>query len=468
MSDTYDAIVIGGGPGGYVCAIRLAQLGKKTVIIDKRKTLGGTCLNVGCIPSKALLESSSKYDMAKNHLEPFGVNVKDVSFDLDAMMTRKEKIVTEVCAGVDYLMKKNKIERLTGTVEFVSSDTVKIINEDTGETSEIKGDSIVIATGSTPIELPGLPFDGKTICSSDHLLSLKKVPEHLLIIGAGVIGVELGTVWNRLGAKVSIVEMLPGALPGADVQIARFMERVLKTSGIDLYTNAKVEKGVSTETGIKLEISKADKTFELEGDILLVGAGRRAYTEGLSLEKAGVELDDKGRIKTQQGKFQTNVKNIYAIGDVIDGPMLAHKASEEGVAVAEIIAGQAGEVNYEAIPGVVYTEPEVAWVGQTEETLKAKNIEYKAGRFYFKANARAKAMEATDGMVKVLTDKTTDRLLGVHIVGPKASELIGEAVVAIEHKSSAEDLARAIHAHPTLSEAVKEAAMAAGGWAIHA
>lgn len=444
-------IVIGAGPGGYVAAIRAAQLGKKVAIIEKRKTLGGTCLNVGCIPSKALLDSSEEFDKAKHKLGDHGITLGTVKIDIKKMMERKDKVVSEVTSGVEYLMKKNKITRYTGLGKFVSKTEVSITGED-GKSETITGTNIIIATGSTPIEIPPLPIDGKTLITSDHAIALDEVPNHLIIVGAGVIGLELGSVWARLGAKVTIVELLPRLFGTADAATASYTQRLLEKQGLTFLFETKVHGAKVKGKKVEVEIEAKDGTKSiLDGDKVLVSIGRRPNTDGLGAKEIGIEFTERGRIKVKQNHFQTNIPNIYAIGDVIDGPMLAHKAEDEGIALAEMLAGKAGHVNYRAIPWVVYTWPEVAWVGSGEEELKAQGIEYKVGKSMFKANARSKAMNEPDGQVKVLSDKKTDKLLGVHIVGPRASDMIAEIAVAFEFGASAEDIARSTHAHPTLS-----------------
>ncbi|TGK46954.1 dihydrolipoyl dehydrogenase [Leptospira bouyouniensis] len=466
--EQYDIIVIGAGPGGYVAAVRAAQLGKKVAIIEKRKTLGGTCLNVGCIPSKALLDSSEEFHKTKHKLADHGISVKDVKIDIAKMMARKDKVVSEVTSGVDYLMKKNKITRYLGHASFVSKTEVSITAED-GKKESISGTNIIIATGSTPIEIPPLPVDGKNIVTSDHAIGFDSVPEHLIIVGAGVIGLELGSVWLRLGAKVTVVELMPRLFGTADQAMASLAERLLTQQGINFLFETKVHGAKVKGKKVEVEIEGKDgKKTILEGDKVLVSIGRRPNTDGLGAKEIGIEITDRGRVKVEPNKFQTNIPNIYAIGDVVDGPMLAHKAEDEGIAVAELICGKYGHVNYKAIPWIVYTWPEVAWVGQGEEELKAKGIEYKVGKYMFKPNARAKAMNETDGQVKVLADKKTDKLLGVYIVGPRASDMIAEAAIAFEFGASAEDIARSTHAHPTLSEVLREAAMDADAkWSIH-
>ncbi|TGL45180.1 dihydrolipoyl dehydrogenase [Leptospira perdikensis] len=466
--EQYDIIVIGAGPGGYVAAVRAAQLGKKVAIIEKRKTLGGTCLNVGCIPSKALLDSSEEYHKTKHKLADHGISVKDVKIDIAKMMARKDKVVSEVTSGVDYLMKKNKITRYLGHASFVSKTEISITAED-GKKESIAGTNIIIASGSTPIEIPPLPVDGKNIITSDHAIGLDSVPEHLIIVGAGVIGLELGSVWLRLGAKVTVVELMPRLFGTADQAISSLAERLLTGQGIGFLFETKVHGAKVKGKKVEVEIEGKDgKKTILEGDKVLVSIGRRPNTDGLGAKEIGVEMTDRGRVKVELNKFQTNIPNIYAIGDVVDGPMLAHKAEDEGIAVAELICGKYGHVNYKAIPSIVYTWPEVAWVGLGEEELKAKGIEYKVGKYMFKPNARAKAMNETDGQVKVIADKKTDKLLGVYIVGPRASDMIAEAAIAFEFGASAEDIARSTHAHPTLSEVLREAAMDADAkWSIH-
>lgn len=466
--EQYDVVVIGAGPGGYVAAIRAAQLGKKVAIIEKRKTLGGTCLNVGCIPSKALLDSSEEYDKAKHKLGDHGITVGSVKIDIKKMMERKDKVVSEVTSGVDYLMKKNKITRYLGLGKFISKTEVSITGED-GKVETIAGSNIIIATGSTPIEIPPLPIDGKTLITSDHAIALEEVPSHLIIVGAGVIGLELGSVWARLGAKVTIVELLPRLFGTADAATASYAQRLLEKQGLTFLFETKVHGAKVKGKKVEVEIeSKDGKKSVLEGDKVLVSIGRRPNTDGLGAKELGIEFTERGRIKVKPNHFQTNIPNIYAIGDVIDGPMLAHKAEDEGIALAEMIAGKAGHVNYKAIPWVVYTWPEVAWVGHGEEELKNQGIEYKVGKSMFKANARSKAMNEPDGQVKILSDKKTDKLLGVHIVGPRASDMIAEIAVAFEFGASAEDIARSTHAHPTLSEVIREAAMDADAkWSIH-
>jgi dihydrolipoamide dehydrogenase len=466
--ENFDIVVIGAGPGGYVAAVRAAQLGKKVAIIEKRKTLGGTCLNVGCIPSKALLDSSEEYHKAKHKLGDHGISVKDVKIDISKMMARKDKVVSEVTSGVDYLMKKNKITRYLGHAKFTSKNEISIVSED-GKQESISGKDIIIATGSTPIEIPPLPIDGKNIITSDHAIALETVPEHLIIVGAGVIGLELGSVWSRLGAKVSVVELMPRLLGTADQAMASLAERLLKAQGIDFLFETKVLGAKTKGKKVEVEIeSKDGKKSLLEGDKVLVSIGRRPNTDGLGAKEIGIEFTERGRIKVTPNKFQTNVPNIYAIGDVVDGPMLAHKAEDEGIAVAELICGKYGHVNYKAIPWIVYTWPEIAWVGLGEEELKAQGIEYKVGKYMFKPNARAKAMNEVDGQVKVIADKKTDKLLGVYIIGPRASDMIAEAAIAFEFGASAEDIARSTHAHPTLSEVIREAAMDCDAkWSIH-
>ncbi|TGN19911.1 dihydrolipoyl dehydrogenase [Leptospira idonii] len=466
--ENYDVVVIGAGPGGYVAAIRAAQLGKKVAIIEKRKTLGGTCLNVGCIPSKALLDSSEEYDKAKHKLGDHGITISSVKIDIKKMMERKEKVVNEVTSGVDYLMKKNKITRYLGLGKFVSKNQIQITSED-GKSETISGTNIIIATGSVPIEIPPLPVDAKNIITSDHAISLESVPEHLIIVGAGVIGLELGSVWGRLGAKVTVVELMPRLFGNADGATASLTQRILEKQGINFLFETKVHGAKTKGKKVEVEIEdKEGKKSVLEGDKVLVSIGRRPNTDGLGAKEIGIEFTERGRVKVKPNHFQTNVPNIYAIGDVIDGPMLAHKAEDEGIAVAELIAGKSGHVNYRAIPSIVYTWPEVAWVGLGEEELKSQGIDYKVGKSLFKANARAKAMNEPDGQVKVLSDKKTDKLLGVYIVGPRASDMIAEVAVAFEFGASAEDIARSTHAHPTLSEILREAAMDADAkWSIH-
>ena len=465
MVKKFDVAIIGAGPGGYVAAIRLAQLKKKTAIIEKRKTLGGTCLNVGCIPSKTLLDSSEHYLHAKTKLKDHGIEVQSIKLNLKKLLDRKDRIVSEITKGVDFLMKKNKINHFEGMASFKSKNSLEVKNGK--KTHEIQADQIIIASGSLPIELPEIPIDGRQIITSDHAINLPKVPKHLIIIGAGVIGLELGSVWKRLGAKVTIVESMPSLMWNADRQTARLTQRLLEEQGIQFLMNHRVVKAEKKNGLVEVTTeSTGKKQMKLNGDILLVAIGRRPATEHLSLEKVGISLTKHGRIKVDN-RFKTNISNIYAIGDVIEGPMLAHKASEEGIAVAEIIANNYGHVNYNAIPWIIYTWPEIAWIGLGEEELQEKNIEYKVGISIFKSNARAKAMNEIEGHVKVLSDKRTDKILGLYIIGPRASDMIAEAVIAIEFGASAEDIARSVHAHPTLSEVVKEASMDVDKWAIH-
>jgi len=459
---TYDVIVIGAGPGGYVAAIRAAQLGLKTACVEKMPTLGGTCLNIGCIPSKALLHASEKFEEAGHALAAFGVKVAGVELDLAGMMGHKDKVVKANVDGVDFLFKKNKIDRLKGHARFTSRDRIEV----EGKTYAAK--NFIIATGSDSTPLKGVEVDEKRIVTSTGALSLPEVPKHLVVIGGGVIGLELGSVWSRLGAKVTVVEFLDRILPTNDGEVSKQMQRILTKQGMAFKLGSKVTAAQKTDKGVTLTVepAKGGDAETIEADYVLVSIGRRPYTDGLGLDAAGVELDERGRVKTDK-HFRTNVEGIYAIGDVIAGPMLAHKAEDEGVAVAEILAGQAGHVNYDAIPSVVYTWPEVASVGRSEEELKQAGVAYKAGKFPFLANGRARAMNATDGFVKILADAKTDRVLGVHIIGAEAGTIIAECVLAMEFGASAEDIARTCHAHPTLNEVVKEAALAVDGRAIH-
>ena len=463
MADTeFDLIVIGSGPGGYVCAIKAAQLGLKTACVESRDTLGGTCLNIGCIPSKALLQASEKFEEASHSLGAFGVKVGSVDLDLKGMMAHKTAVVDANTQGIEFLFKKNKVTWLKGHGKITAPGTVEVA----GKSHTAK--SIVIATGSDHAELPGVEIDEKKIVSSTGALSLAKVPGHMVVIGGGYIGLEMGSVWQRLGAKVTVVEFLDKIVPAMDDEIAKTMQRVLKKQGMTFKLGTKVTGAKKSRTGVSLTVepAKGGKAEELKADIVLVSIGRTPHTTDLGLDGVGVKTDKRGFVETND-KFETSVPGIYAIGDVRPGPMLAHKAEEEGVAVAEILAGQHGHVNYDAIPGVVYTWPEVASVGKTEQELKAEGIEYTVGKFPFSANGRARAMNATEGFVKILAEKDTDRVLGVHILGAEAGTMIAEAAMAIEFGASSEDVARTCHAHPTLNEAVKEAALAAGGSPIH-
>ncbi len=460
MSDMqFDVVFIGAGPGGYVGAIRAAQLGLKTAIIEKDKTLGGTCLNVGCIPSKALLESSEHYASAQHDLKKHGVEVGSVKLNLGTLLERKEKIVKELTQGIAFLMKKNKITTYYGVGRVLSETQVEVTAEDNSK-SVISTKNIVLATGSAPIELPFLKFDEKRIVSSTGALSLPSVPRRLVIIGAGVIGLEMGSVWSRLGAEVTFIEFADKIGGAMDSATMTQFQRILTKQGFKFLLKTKVVGAEisSKEILVKYE-SLSDSSTSIAADVVLVAVGRKPYSDKLGLSELGIETDKAGRVIVNDHFQTTRFKNIYAIGDLIQGPMLAHKAEEEGVAVAEILAGQAGHVNYNTVPGVIYTWPEVASVGMTEEQLKEKSIPYKAGTFPFSANGRAKALGFTEGQAKVLAHQETDKILGVHIVGPRASELIGEAVVAMEFGGSAEDLARSFHAHPTLSEVVREAAL---------
>jgi dihydrolipoamide dehydrogenase len=463
---SYDLIVIGSGPGGYVCAIRAAQLGLKVAVVEKQKTFGGTCLNIGCIPSKALLYASEMFEEAAHGMAPLGIVVSPPKLDLPAMMKHKDDTVAANVNGVAFLFKKNKIEPFFGVGRIVAPGKVDVVSAD-GKTINLETKAIVIATGSDVTRLPGVEIDEKVIISSTGALELAKAPAKLLIVGAGVIGLELGSVWSRLGAEVTVVEYLDRILPGMDGEVAKQFQRILEKQGFKFHLGHKVASVAKTASGAKavIEPAKGGESQTLEADIVLVAIGRRPYTEGLGLEAVGVATE-RGQVVIDN-HFQTNVPGVYAIGDVVRGPMLAHKGEDEGVAVAEILAGQAGHVNYEAIPAVVYTSPEVAVVGKSEEDLKAAGIAYNVGKFPFTANGRARAMRHTEGFVKVLADAATDRVLGVHILGFGAGEMIHEGVVLMEFGGSAEDLARCTHAHPTMSEAIKEAAMAVAKRAIH-
>jgi dihydrolipoamide dehydrogenase len=465
----YDLVVIGTGPGGYVCAIKAAQLGMKVAVVEKRATFGGTCLNVGCIPSKALLHASEVFAHAKHGMEELGVEVSGTTLNLDKMMGHKDATVKSNVDGVAFLFKKNKIESFIGTGKIVSAGKVSVTAED-GTVQEIETKNIVIATGSDVAGIPGVPveIDEKVIVSSTGGIALDKVPGHMVVVGGGVIGLELGSVWMRLGAKVTVVEYLDTILGGMDGDVSKQFQRILAKQGMEFNLGAKVTGVEKTETGAKVtfEPVKGGDAQTIDADVVLIATGRKPFTAGLGLEEAGVVLDNRGRVEID-GHYATNVPGIYAIGDVVKGPMLAHKAEDEGVALAEILAGQHGHVNYDVIPGVVYTQPEVASVGKTEEELKAAGVAYKAGKFPFTANGRARAMQATDGFVKVLADKDTDRVLGVHIIGFGAGEMIHEAAVLMEFGGSSEDLGRTCHAHPTMSEAVKEAALATFFKPIH-
>jgi dihydrolipoamide dehydrogenase len=467
MSDPYDVIVVGGGPGGYVCAIRAAQLGLKTACVEKRGSLGGTCLNVGCIPSKALLQSSHHYEAASEEFAAHGVKTGKVSLDLKTMMGRKDKVVDDLTKGIEFLFKKNKIDYIIGEGVITAADTVEV-KPAKGKKQTLKTENIVIATGSDVAPLSGVEIDEKRIVSSTGALDLNEVPKSMVVVGGGVIGLELGSVWRRLGAEVTVVEFLDNILPGMDGEIVKQMTRTLKKQGMKFKLKAKVTAAKAAKAGVTLSVEPRDggDAETIKADVVLVAIGRRPYSDGLGLEKAGVVVDERGFI-TVDHDLQTNVPGIFAIGDVIGGAMLAHKAEEEGIAVAESLAGQSGHVNYDVIPGVVYTWPEVASLGKTEEALKEAGIDYKAGKFPFSANSRARANADSEGFVKVLADAKTDKVLGVHIVGPAAGDLIQEAVSVMEFGGSSEDIARTCHAHPGLSEAVKEAALAVDGRAIH-
>lgn len=468
MADSpYDLVVIGAGPGGYVAAIRAAQLGLKVACIDKRKSLGGTCLNIGCIPSKALLQSSEHYSHALHGLAAHGVNVGKVSYDLKAMMGHKDKVVEDNTKGIAFLFKKNKVTPVHGTARIQSATEVRVTAEN-GDSQTLRTGSILIATGSDSAPLAGLEIDEKQIVTSTGALTLESVPKHLVVVGAGYIGLEMGSVWARLGAKVTVIEYLERITPGMDAEVAKAFQKILEKQGMTFRLGTKVTGAETLKTKVKLSVEPAagGDRETIECDTVLVSIGRRPYTDQLGLEEVGVKTNDRGFVEID-AHFQTSVEGVYAIGDCVPGPMLAHKAEDEGVAAAEIIAGESGHVNYDVIPGIVYTWPEVASVGKTEEQLKDDGIDYKVGKFPFSANGRARAANDTDGFVKLLADAKTDRILGAHILGPDAGTLIHEIAVGMEFGASAEDIARTCHGHPTLSEAVKEAALATDGRTIH-
>jgi dihydrolipoamide dehydrogenase len=465
MADSFDVIIIGGGPGGYNCAIRCGQLGLTVACIDKRGAFGGTCLNVGCIPSKALLHASELYAHAEELFPKMGIEAKGLSIDLEAMMAHKDKSVSDLTKGVEFLFKKNKVEGIVGEAKITAPGKVSVTTKD--GTRELTAKNIVIATGSEVTPLKGVEIDEKNVVSSTGALSLAEVPKKLLVIGAGVIGLELGSVWRRLGAEVQVVEFLDRICPGLDLEVAKQFQRLLQKQGFSFKLSSKVT-GVKKKKGgleVTVEPAKSGEAETLDADVILLAIGRRPYTEALGLSEAGVKLNERGRVATD-AHYATNVKGIYAIGDVREGLMLAHKAEDEGVAVAEIIAGHAGHVNYDAIPSVIYTYPEVAAVGKTEEELKNAGIEYKVGKFPFTANARAKSNLTTEGFVKVLADAKTDKVLGVHMIGPDVGNMIGEAALALEFSAASEDIARTCHAHPTLTEALRQAAMGVEGWTM--
>ena len=465
MADKFQAVVIGGGPGGYVCAIRLAQLGMKTACIESRGSLGGTCLNVGCIPSKSLLNLSEEFHKVKN-LSSKGIEVGEVKLNLNKMMKSKEKAVTVLTKGVEFLLKKNNVTYFKGVGSFKSKNEISIKDVNKNETS-IFAEKIIIATGSVPSSLPGVDFDEKIIVSSTGVLKLDKVPKKMVVVGGGYIGLEMGSVWSRLGSEVHVVEFLDHITPGMDKEISNEFMKILKKQGIKFHMQHKVDQIIKKNSSAVISTTDKDgnkKDFDCE--VVLVSVGRKPNTKGLNLEKIGLNLDNKNRIQTDK-YFKTNLDNIYAIGDVISGPMLAHKAEDEGIAAAENIVGQSGHVNYDTIPGVIYTTPEVASIGKTEEQLNDLNIKYKIGKFSFMANSRAKAIDDTEGFVKILADEKTDKVLGAHLIGPHAGELIAEIGIAMEFGASSEDIARTCHAHPTFSEAVKEAALSVDKRAIH-
>jgi len=465
MSEKFQAVIIGGGPGGYVCAIRLAQLGIKTACVESRKTLGGTCLNIGCIPSKSLLNLSENFHKAK-HLSNLGIQVSGVKLNLKKMMQNKDQIVTGLTKGIEFLFKKNKVTYYKGIGSFKSTNEISII-DDKKKKIIINSDKIVISTGSEPVSLPGIKFDEKIIVSSTGALSLNAVPKKMVIVGGGYIGLEMGSVWSRLGAEVHVVEFLDHIIPGMDKEISKEFKKILEKQGINFHLQTKVESIKKNNKGaIVSTTDKNGKEFNFECNVVLISVGRKANIKNLNLETIGIVLDDKKRVKIDKN-FQTNIKNIYAIGDVIEGPMLAHKAEEEGIAVAEMIAGQSGHVNYDVIPGVVYTSPEVASIGKTEEQLKKLSKKYKVGKFPLIANSRAKTINETEGFVKILADYTTDKVLGAQIIGSHAGEMIAEIAVAMEFGASSEDIARTCHAHPTFSEAIKEAALSVDKRPIH-
>tara|TARA_B100000945_G_scaffold142042_1_gene113759 strand:- start:2107 stop:3510 length:1404 start_codon:yes stop_codon:yes gene_type:complete len=466
MEENFDLLVVGGGPGGYVCAIRAAQLGLKTACIESRGTLGGTCLNVGCIPSKSLLNSSELYHKAKTNFSNLGIETGSVRLNLEKLMMNKSKSVQVLTKGVEFLFKKNKVNYIKGKAALFSNDSVVVY--DNGKKTTYKSKNIVIATGSTVTSLPGINIDERDIISSTGAISLKKVPRKLVIIGGGYIGLEMGSVWSRLGSEVTVVEFLNHITPGMDMEISKEFQKILTKQGIKFKLESKVTSVKKIQTGVQVnyENNKTGEKEKIDCEKVLVSVGRKPYTEGLNLSKIGIIKDKKGGIQVNK-KFQTSVPNIYAIGDVIKGPMLAHKAEEEGIAVAEILAGQAGHVNYDVIPGVIYTSPEVASVGKTEEQLKDKKVSYKVGKFPFLANSRAKVNNESDGFVKILAESKTDRILGVHIIGPHCGDMIAEMALAMEFGASAEDIARTCHAHPTHTEAIKEAALAVDKRPIH-
>ena len=465
MAEKFQAVVIGGGPGGYVCAIRLAQLGLKTACIESRGSLGGTCLNIGCIPSKSLLNLSEEFHKVKD-LSNKGIEVGQVKLNLPKMMKSKDKAVTVLTKGVEFLLKKNKVTYFKGTGSFKSKNEILIKDSENKET-HVEADKIIIATGSLPVSLPGVKFDEKVIVSSTGALKLEQVPKKMVVVGGGYIGLEMGSVWSRLGTEVHVVEYLDHITPGMDKEISTEFMKILKKQKINFHLQHKVEQIKNNSTNAIVSTSdKEGKKKDFDCDVVLVSVGRKPNTIGLNLDKVNIDLDKKNRIKTDKN-FKTNQDNIYAIGDVIAGPMLAHKAEDEGIAVAENIAGQSGHVNYDTIPGVIYTTPEVASIGKTEEQLKELNIKYKIGKFSFMANSRAKAIDDAEGFVKILADEKTDKVLGAHLIGPHAGELLAEIGVAMEFGASSEDIARTCHAHPTFSEAVKEAALSVDKRAIH-
>ena len=465
MSDKFQATIIGGGPGGYVCAIRLAQLGIKIACIESRETLGGTCLNIGCIPSKSLLNLSEYFHRAKNFTK-IGIEVGDVKLNLPKMMQNKDKAVTNLTKGIEFLFKKNKVTYFKGTGRFKSVNQISILDKNNKETI-IETEKTIISTGSEPMELPGIKFDEKRILSSTGALSLSLLPKKMVVIGAGYIGLELGSVWSRLGTEVHVVEFLDHITPGMDKEISKEFMKILIKQGLNFHLQTKVDSIKKDKKGVMIKTTdKTGKNIVFESDVVLISVGRKPYTKNLNLEKINIELDNKKKIKVNKN-FETNIQNIYAIGDVINGPMLAHKAEEEGIALAELISGQSGHVNYDVIPGVVYTSPEVASIGKTEEQLKNINHAYKVGKFPFMANSRAKTINEPEGFVKILADEKTDKVLGVHMIASHAGEMIAEMALAMEFGASSEDIARTCHAHPTFSEAIKEAALSVDKRAIH-